>query len=202
VLKFCTIKDMNLNFNSVSLFHFYSGNSDIIDVFSKKYFLEQSQGHMSQETQYFPLQILSRDQNNESALEGTIKNQSPKSFESMIKMISEFPNIPASKMFLQLIPRLLSHDSDVVLDFFEVSKFCPPQMNLEQFVPWDDNMDELVFASHTSIIWQDLLLDQLEENGVEIMERVQNKSEKVDEQPKLTPYEKVLRIRGFKKNML
>ena len=127
---------------------------------------------MSQETQYFPLQILSRDQNNESALEGTIKNQSPKSFESMIKMISEFPNIPASKMFLQLIPRLLSHDSDVVLDFFEVSKFCPPQMNLEQFVPWDDNMKELVFASHTSIIWQDLLFDQLEENGVEILERV------------------------------
>jgi hypothetical protein len=71
----------------------------------------------------------------------------------MIKLLIDFPNICTSKMFLGQISRLLQHDSESVLEFFEISKFCPPQMNLEQFVPWDDAMDELVFASHTSIIW-------------------------------------------------
>lgn len=32
-------------------------------------------------------------------------------------------------------------------------------MSLEQFVPWNDEMEDLVFPSHTSIIWQDLLFD-------------------------------------------
>ena len=44
-------------------------------------------------------------------------------------------------------------------------------MAIEQFIPWEPDMNELVFASHTSLIWEDLLLDELEGVGIEILSR-------------------------------
>lgn len=41
-------------------------------------------------------------------------------------------------------------------------------MQVEQFVPWSDDLGEegLIFASHTSIISRELLLEKLEEMGI------------------------------------
>jgi hypothetical protein len=39
-------------------------------------------------------------------------------------------------------------------------------MQIEQFIPWADGMDEFVFASHTSIISKHLLLEKLQEEGI------------------------------------
>ena len=44
-------------------------------------------------------------------------------------------------------------------------------MATEQFIPWESDMEELVFASHTSLIWEDLLLDKVEDYGIEILSR-------------------------------
>lgn len=41
-------------------------------------------------------------------------------------------------------------------------------MQIEQFVPWSDDLSEegLIFASHTSIISRELLLEKLEAVGI------------------------------------
>ena len=39
-------------------------------------------------------------------------------------------------------------------------------MQIQQFIPWGEDMDELIFASHTSIISKQLLLEKLCDEGV------------------------------------
>jgi len=39
-------------------------------------------------------------------------------------------------------------------------------MQIEQFIPWDDNITEFVFPSHTSIISKELLIDELKKQGI------------------------------------
>ena len=158
-IKKINLSDMNIKFNSCSLFHFYSWSSDIISVISKKYFDEKNNGTLTQETEYFPLQILGPDNDNLGALFLTIRNNSPKSFELMVQMLYDFPNICLSRLMLKSMPMLISHQSECVVDFFEKKIYKPPQMAIEQFIPWEPEMEEMVFASHTSLIWEDLLLD-------------------------------------------
>ena len=53
-----------------------------------------------------------------------------------------------------------------MIEFFETCIFQPPQMQIQQFIPWGDDMEEFVFASHTSIISTQLLYEKLAEAGV------------------------------------
>lgn len=39
-------------------------------------------------------------------------------------------------------------------------------MQIEQFVPWDDDLNEFVFPSHTSIISKQLIIDELKKQGI------------------------------------
>ena len=55
-----------------------------------------------------------------------------------------------------------------MINFFDQCWFRPPQMKIERFVPWDDDLDMIVFPSHTSIISQELLFQKLDENGIEV----------------------------------
>ena len=93
----------------------------------------------------------------------------------MIHMLFDFPNICLSRMMLKSMPMLLSHSSEHVVEFFERKIYKPPQMATEQFIPWESDMEELVFASHTSLIWEDLLLDKVEDYGIEILSRTKKK---------------------------
>jgi hypothetical protein len=34
-------------------------------------------------------------------------------------------------------------------------------MQIEQFIPWEDDMDEFVFPSHTSVMSRELLIEEL-----------------------------------------
>ena len=40
-------------------------------------------------------------------------------------------------------------------------------MEKEHFVPWKDDLDEVIFPSHTCIIWKEFLEEKLAENGIE-----------------------------------
>ena len=40
-------------------------------------------------------------------------------------------------------------------------------MQLEQFVPWEEGMEEFVFPSHTALISKDLLLSKLQVDGLD-----------------------------------
>jgi hypothetical protein len=39
-------------------------------------------------------------------------------------------------------------------------------MQIEQFIPWEDEMDEFVFPSHTSVMSRELLIEELEKQGI------------------------------------
>mgnify|MGYP000848373989 CR=1 FL=1 len=99
-----------------------------------------------------PLQCLNPDNEGKSALYRAVASQSPQSFECMIEMLLDFPEIAISKMVLKSLALILSHESDSVIEFFEANIFQPPQMQQEQFIPWNDDMEIFVFPSHTSVI--------------------------------------------------
>ena len=66
-----------------------------------------------------PLQICNPDNNGRTALFLAIANQSPRSFEYMVRLLSDFPDICISKMILKSYTMILQYDSDVVINFFE-----------------------------------------------------------------------------------
>lgn len=39
-------------------------------------------------------------------------------------------------------------------------------MQIEQFIPWEDDMIEFVFPSHTSVMSRELLIEELEKQGI------------------------------------
>ena len=84
----------------------------------------------------------------------------------MIEMLSQFKDYCISKMILKSLFMTFAHPSDNVLTFFEENIFQPPQMQIEQFIPWDGEEDEeFVFASHTSLISMDLIVEKMQEQG-------------------------------------
>ena len=54
------------------------------------------------------------------------------------------------------------------MDFLKDCSFRPPQMQIEQFIPWDCENGEMLFPCHTSFISQELLFEQCEKKGVDI----------------------------------
>lgn len=69
-------------------------------------------------------------------------------------------------MMLDCLPLILAHESPLILDFFEANVFQTPQMEIELFVPWREGMEEHTFASHTSLISKELLVEKLSAAGV------------------------------------
>lgn len=87
-------------------------------------------------------------------------------------------------MMLKSLAVIVSHDSDMVIEFFDKSIYQPPQMQIEQFVPWSDELGEegLIFASHTSIISRELLLEKLEAIGITETRATKKEDEAVAEE--------------------
>jgi hypothetical protein len=77
----------------------------------------------------------------------------------MIELLQNFPDRCVTKMMLQSLSMILSHSSEQIINFFEENLYQPPQMQLEQFIPWvDDDMEKFIFSSHTSVISSQLLV--------------------------------------------
>jgi hypothetical protein len=86
----------------------------------------------------------------------------------MIGMLENFPDRCVTKMMLQSLSMLLSHSSEVIISFFDNTIYQPPQMQVEQFIPWEDDMENFIFPSHTSIISSKLLVDKMKESGIDV----------------------------------
>jgi hypothetical protein len=95
---------------------------------------------------------LNPDIQGKSALFRAISRQSISSFEIMVQMLKGFDNICVTKMMLKSLTLIFRNDADSMLNFFDQLWYIPPQMQIEQFVPWDDDIDVIKFPSHTSII--------------------------------------------------
>ena len=103
--------------------------------------------------------------NGNTALTLSITNQSPRAFEIMIEMLKDFPEVCVTKMMLDCMFMILDHQSPKVLDFLDNCLFAPPQMQLEQVIPWpeEENLKEIIFPCHTSIVSNKLLLKAIED---------------------------------------
>jgi len=100
---------------------------------------------------------LNPDNTGKTALFLAVASQSPASFECMIDMLKDFPDQCISKMMLKSLALIVSHENSAVIDFFECNIFQPPLMQIQQFIPWGDDMEEFIFPCHTSIISRELL---------------------------------------------
>ena len=72
-----------------------------------------------------PLMILFPNNNNKTALETSLDNQSPKSFYIMIDLLKDFSDICITKYMLNSLKYLLSSDHSNTLDFFNDCSFRP-----------------------------------------------------------------------------
>jgi hypothetical protein len=70
-----------------------------------------------------PLQILNPDNDGRTALYLAVKTQSPQAFECMIEMMQDFPDRCVTKIMLQSMPMILSHSSELIINFFETNIF-------------------------------------------------------------------------------
>ena len=78
----------------------------------------------------------------------------------MIMLLSDFPDVTLSKMFVKQLQELINSELNSVFGFLNQKIFQPPQMrNTVLLIPWDSNKDELIFASQTSIVSYQLLKD-------------------------------------------
>lgn len=94
------LEDFSTIFNGMSLFHYFSGRPEVISIVHKLFEKEKRYKIMNKSLKNLPLQILNPDFNNKTALELSIINQSPKSFEIMIDLLDGFSDICLTKMML------------------------------------------------------------------------------------------------------
>jgi hypothetical protein len=59
-----------------------------------------------------------------------------------------------------------------VISFFDQAVFIPQQMKVLQFIPWNEDLEEIIFPSHTSYVYRDLLIERLAEEGIHDVRRV------------------------------
>jgi hypothetical protein len=157
---------LNIVVDGTSLFHYFADNSAFIEAIEQRYRQEKANGTLSVTDETLPLQILNPNNRGETALHLAVTSQSRQAFECMILMLVEFPAQCLSKMMLNCVSMILSHESPQILEFFEENTFQTPQMLIELFVPWGDGMEEFIFASHTSLVSAELLGEKLGEVGV------------------------------------
>ena len=84
----------------MTVFHYFSDRAEIIQLFQKLLERTKSFKTLTCTQKSLPLQILNPDFNSNTALELSIINQSPRSFEFMIEMLEGFPDIALTKMML------------------------------------------------------------------------------------------------------
>ena len=149
------------------MFHYFAANDDVMEQIKEKFEICKQNNQVSEQDSALPLQIINPDDDGNTAIFLALTNQSPKSFECMIEMMADFPDLCISKMLLKSYSEICENESDGVINFFEDGGiFQPPQMRIQQFVPWRKDMEEIIFSSHTAMISIDLLHEKLEEEGV------------------------------------
>ena len=82
-------------------------------------------------------------------------------------------------------------------------------MQVEQFVPWDEDYEELIFPCHTSVISKELLNSKLVELGIIDDSMIKqgpaeekSEAEKPKEGQKLSKYEQMLQQRRTFRSMV
>ena len=106
--------DYNLVFGNSSLFHYFAGDSDTIELLYNKFERAYNDNTLKPGEEYIPLLILKPDQNGETAVDKAIKEKRPKSFELLLTMLKPYTNFAISKMMFNSFPNILKQESELI----------------------------------------------------------------------------------------
>lgn len=90
-----------------------------------------------------------------------INADKPQSFELMLDMLEDFKHNCLSKMMLSTFPHLVMSHSDIVYKFFQTASYEPHSMSSNFKIPWPNDMQEVIFTSHTILISEHKLLMEI-----------------------------------------
>ena len=111
IQKACSIEQFNIVVDGISLFHYFADNSDIIEQIHDRYNDNKQNGTLDGTDATLPLQILNPDNDGKTALFLAVASQSPSSFECMVDMLKDFPDICITKMMLKSLALIVSNES-------------------------------------------------------------------------------------------
>jgi hypothetical protein len=121
---------------------------------------------MTPEEANMSLLILTPDEKGDNALDLAIKGNTPKSLDLMIDMLSWTKNGTITRMMLKCFPKLMFIQSEIFQQFLNNITFKPALMEKANIIPWPEDLQEFIFASHTSIISDEVLLEALYGNKI------------------------------------
>jgi hypothetical protein len=83
-------------------------------------------------------------------------------FDLMLNLLINFNDFSFSRMMLRVLPRIIRQDTLVVERFIENCIFQPITMRQQMIVPC--STETFIFASHTSMITLDMLMQELNDD--------------------------------------
>jgi len=91
-----------------SLFHYFIGDSELIKVIRDKYLMAKHHGNLSNLVERLPLNAICPDYEMHSALYHCIEMENLKSFEYIIDMVTDFPDICLTNQMIRFIPLMVN----------------------------------------------------------------------------------------------
>lgn len=194
-------KDTSLEmFNKIlkdqSLFHFFSGDSEIIAAIHMKYVDSLKVKNQEHNLKQLPLVILKRDNQGKNALELARANQRPKAFELMVDCLSTLNNFFYTKNIIDEFKTLVSYDCDIGFKFLDSLHIIPITVYEGLTLPWRSDMQELIFPCHTSLVTRKIILEEAEVDEELHKQQIADREEKAQEAQKKTKKE----VAGFGRN--
>lgn len=81
----------------------------------------------------------------------------------MINLLEPFSNFCLSKMMLDIYPHMIRQGTDMISRFLDSGMYQPELMQEAILVTWPTDLETFVFTSHTNLITQKMLVDELKD---------------------------------------
>lgn len=117
---------------------------------------------LSPRARMMPLVILHPDAFGRTAIDYAYFLERPRSADLMLDMLETFNDCNFSKMLTESMPDMIRESSDMILKYFGSALYQPVLMQEPQIVNWPEDLNEHIFTSHTSIVTQQMLHDELD----------------------------------------
>lgn len=108
-----------------------------------------------------PLVIMHPDGLGRTAVDYAYQLERPRSADLMLDMLESYDDTTFSKMLTDSVPDIIRECSDLGLKFLNSLLYQPIIMQEPIVVDWPTDMQEYVFTSHTSMISQKMIKNEL-----------------------------------------
>ena len=164
IQKNISLSHFNVVYNGYSLFHYFNDNVDVIEMIHNKFKTKMEEGTLRVDEVKVPLIMLLPDKDGKTALDLSMDNQRPRSFEMMIDLLVDFPDMCLSKALMSSTQQMVETASEIIKNYFHAT-YQPALMQNALIIPWPDHLEEHIFASPTSLLDAMLLIDILHEEN-------------------------------------